>query len=139
MKKNKKIDLLTRFQIFLYEKGKINDHDWTFEKQAKKFVKRLARQRRLEQMIENALGAPYIFPTPEAEGQEIKDERGSGRRFRPQLPTDIVHTYIKESELNKGDFVLVIQCRNGKKFVVAGQHHTPTYLMPYDQSSDIKK
>ena len=55
MKKQKRenIDLLTAFQLYLYNKGLIVNHDWDFEKQAKKFVKKLARQKRLEGLIEN--------------------------------------------------------------------------------------
>ncbi len=52
MKKQKKIDLLTAFQFYLVGKGLINDSDWTFENQAKKFVKKLARQKRMQGMVE---------------------------------------------------------------------------------------
>ena len=45
MKKQKKIDLLTDFQLYLYKKDKIYDTQWDFEKQDKKFVKILARQK----------------------------------------------------------------------------------------------
>jgi len=67
-------------------------------------------------------------------------ERGKGRRLYTKCNRgDVVRSYVEESNFNKGEYVLVIQCGNGRKFVVAGQHHTPTYLMPYDQSPDIKK
>lgn len=48
MKKQKQenIDLLITFQLYLYSKGLIENHDWDFEKQAKKFVKKLARQKK---------------------------------------------------------------------------------------------
>lgn len=36
-----KEDLLIRFQIWMSEKGLINDYDWEFEKEAKKYLKTL--------------------------------------------------------------------------------------------------
>lgn len=33
-------DELINFQIYLYEKGLINNHDWGFEEQAKKYLKK---------------------------------------------------------------------------------------------------
>lgn len=46
---------------------------------------------------------------------------------------------IKESTFNKGLLVLVAETECGKRFVVAGQHHSPTYLEPYETSSDVKQ
>lgn len=235
MKKQKRenIDLLITFQLYLYSKGLIENHDWDFEKQAKKFVKKLARQKRLEDLIEEdvstvehdilwnkcfeiVFGAapekkvkkveiqfefdtaaafesltklkeqldeiqknlsevkrsnrgdkhpldidnPLPFVTFEKSDQDVMDEfkaaintvyppegdtpkvagMGNGRRLYSKCNRgDVVRSYVEESNLNKGFYVLVIQCRNGKKFVVAGDHHAPTYLKPYDQSSDTKK
>ena len=42
MSKSKK-DLLILFQIYLNEKCLITNHDWDFEKQAKKFLKELKK------------------------------------------------------------------------------------------------
>ena len=40
----KKKDLLIAFQIYLYEKKLIkNNHDWDFEKEAKKFIKTIKK------------------------------------------------------------------------------------------------
>lgn len=160
MKKQKKIDLLTDFQLYLYNKGKIYDTDWDFEKQAKKFVKKLARQKRLEDLIEadgpaNGGIKSAFLQTPEGlidlmnlnseEQVRVSDYytgvvNGKGRRLYSKCNRgDVIRSYVEESNLNKGFYVLVIQCRNGKKFIVAGDHYAPTYLQPYDQSSDTKK
>lgn len=50
---------------------------------------------------------------------------------------DVIHSYVTESVCNKGMFVLIVVCRNGEKFVVAGEHHVPTYLKKYDKSLDV--
>lgn len=50
---------------------------------------------------------------------------------------EVVRSYVTESKYNKGMFVQVLVCRNGKKYVVAGEHHSPTYLKEYSASSDI--
>lgn len=203
MKKQKKIELLTDFQLFLYEKGFIEDYLWEFEKQAKKFVKKLKSQKRLEDLIENdkkkieiqfefdTLAAfesfskqlvelqenlskikisdrgdknpldienPLPYVTVEKATTEINNglesdfskwlkkypsppvETGKGRRLYSKCNRgDVVRSYVEESNLNKGFYVLVIQCRNGKKYVVSGDHYAPTYLQPYNQSSDTKE
>ncbi len=46
--------------------------------------------------------------------------------------------YIQESIFNKNLFVLVAIDQFGQEWVVGGNHHYPTYLMPGDQSSDIE-
>lgn len=84
--------------------------------------------------IDNPL--PYV--TFEKSEQEVMDE------FKAVIDTvipaeDVIRSYVEESNLNKGEYVLVIQCRNGRKFIVAGDHYAPTYLKPYDQSSDTAK
>lgn len=102
---------------------------------------------------------PY-YGTPEKVPQEIIDdfkkvfngadptkadaaqvvETGKGRSLYSKCNRgEVIRSYVEESNLNKGFYVLVIQCRNGKKFIVAGDHYAPTYLQPYDQSSDTKK
>lgn len=45
--------------------------------------------------------------------------------------------YIQESIFNKNLFVLVATDEFGEEWVVGGNHHHPTYLMPGDQSPDI--
>lgn len=50
---------------------------------------------------------------------------------------EVVRSYVTESKFNKGSFVQVLVCRNGKKFVVSGNHHAPTYLEKYEGSCDI--
>ncbi len=37
--KTKELNKLVNFQLFLYEKGLITNHDWDFEKEAKTFLK----------------------------------------------------------------------------------------------------
>jgi len=37
-------DILIEFQIYLNEKKLINNHDWDFEKEAKKFIKQKAQK-----------------------------------------------------------------------------------------------
>lgn len=200
--KQKNIDLLIAFQLYLYNKGKIYDTDWDFEKQAKKFLKSCIREadkidkkveiqfefdtaaafesltklkEQLDEIQKNLsevkrsnrgdkhpldIDNPLPFVTFEKSDQDVMDEfkaaintvyppegdtpkvagMGNGRRLYSKCNRgDVVRSYVEESNLNKGFYVLVIQCRNGKKFVVAGDHHAPTYLKPYDQSSDTKK
>lgn len=160
MKNQKKIELLTDFQLFLYEKGFIEDYLWEFEKQAKKFVKKHARQKRLERMIQNSgsVAATFVVNFEKSEPHLIDEfkavtntvgppeddikavETGKGRRLYSKCNRgDVVRSYVEESNLNKGFYVLVIQCRNGKKYVVSGDHYAPTYLQPYNQSSDTKE
>jgi len=43
---------------------------------------------------------------------------------------------IEESKFNKGMHILVATTETGERFVVAGQHHSPTYLERYEHSSD---
>jgi len=88
--------------------------------------------------ITQELDPPSPYVTFEKSEQEVMDE------FKAVINTvipaeDVIRSYVEESNLNKGEYVLVIQCRNGRKFVVAGQHHSPTYLRAYDQSPDIIK
>ena len=79
-----------------------------------------------------------VYP-PEGDTHKVV-ETGKGRRLYSKCNRgDVIRSYVEESNLNKGEYVLVIQCRNGRKFIVAGNHHAPTYLKPYDQSSDIKE
>lgn len=215
MKKQKNIDLLIAFQLYLYNKGLIVNHDWNFEKQAKKFLKSCIREAdKIDEKVVvhfelNAAAAyesftklndqfagtsrnnwppykthpagikhpldidnPLPFVTFEKSEQEVMDEfksvinntetpegfidlndyseteqhhtqtleTGKGRRLYSKCNRgDVIRSYVEESNLNKGEYVLVIQCRNGRKFIVAGNHYTPTYLQPYDQSFDMKK
>ena len=37
----KELNKLVNFQLFLYEKGLITNHDWDFEKEAKTFLKKI--------------------------------------------------------------------------------------------------
>lgn len=182
MKKQKRenIDLLTAFQLYLYNKGLIVNHDWDFEKQAKKFLKSCIREadkidkkveiqfefddpfafesftklkEQLDEVQKNMsevkkpdggikhpldIDNPLPYVTFEKSEQEVMDE------FKAVIDTvipaeDVIRSYVEESNLNKGEYVLVIQCRNGRKFIVAGDHYAPTYLQPYDQSSDTLK
>jgi len=45
---------------------------------------------------------------------------------------------IEESTVNKGCKILIAICENGEKFVVSGDHHSPTYLVPYEKAFDTK-
>jgi hypothetical protein len=45
--------------------------------------------------------------------------------------------FIQDSAANKGLKVLIVVTENGDKYVVAGQHHTPTYLQEYKTSPDV--
>ena len=204
MKKQKqeKIDLIIAFQLYLNNKGIIENHDWDFEKQAKKFLKSCIREadkidkkveiqfefddpfafesftklkEQLDEVQKNMsevkkpdggikhpldIDNPLPYVTFEKSEQEVMDEfkavintvyppegdthkvveTGKGRRLYSKCNRgDVIRSYVEESNLNKGEYVLVIQCRNGRKFIVAGNHHAPTYLKPYDQSSDIKE
>lgn len=47
--------------------------------------------------------------------------------------------FIEESKFNKGLMILVALDVNGNKWVCSGHHHAPTYLKPYDRSSDTKE
>jgi len=40
--------------------------------------------------------------------------------------------YIEESIQNKGSFILVVETKDGNKFVVGGDPYMTTYLKPYD-------
>ena len=44
MEKQETIDLLIRFQLFLYEKRLITAHEWDYEREAKKFINKLEKQ-----------------------------------------------------------------------------------------------
>lgn len=45
--------------------------------------------------------------------------------------------FIQESAANKGAQILVAVTESGKKYVVAGEHHHPTYLKEYETSPDV--
>jgi hypothetical protein len=47
--------------------------------------------------------------------------------------------FIQESKFNKGLKVLIALDENNKKWVVSGDHHSPTYLVEYEKSSDTKE
>lgn len=47
--------------------------------------------------------------------------------------------FLEESKFNKGLMVMVAVDENGKKWVVSGDHHAPTYLVEYEKSSDTKE
>lgn len=74
------------------------------------------------------------------ENNERTNEFIGGRSF-DQIASDnqneVIRSYVTDSQFNKGRFIMVVVCRNGKKYVVAGNHHAPTYLTPYHESSDI--
>lgn len=76
-----------------------------------------------------------------AENNESVRKSIDGRSFG-QIVSDnqnqVIRSYVTESKFNKGLYVLVVECMNGKKFVVSGQHHHPTYLEEYELSSDTK-
>lgn len=61
----------------------------------------------------------------------------NGRTFGQFLTDEshkIVSSYITESKYNKGLFIRVDVCKNGKKFVSGGGD---SYLTPFDKSVDV--
>lgn len=44
---------------------------------------------------------------------------------------------IKESDVNKGLFVLIAKTEDGKEYVCSGDTYNPTYLTPIEQSFDL--
>lgn len=49
---------------------------------------------------------------------------------------EIQKLHIEESKVNKGCFIVVATTLDGGRFVLSGDHHSPTYAIPYDISWD---
>jgi hypothetical protein len=45
---------------------------------------------------------------------------------------------IEESKVNKGCLNLIAIAENGSKYVVSGDFHSPTYLIPYETAWDTR-
>lgn len=46
---------------------------------------------------------------------------------------------IEESKVNKGCLILVATAADGKKYVVSGNYHSPTYIVPYENAWDASR
>lgn len=57
-------------------------------------------------------------------------------KYPQKINLKISHFHLEESQLNKGNLILVATTVTGKKYVVSGDHHAPTYLVEYEKSSD---
>jgi hypothetical protein len=44
----------------------------------------------------------------------------------------VVSFYVEESKRNNGMKILVAVCESGEKYVVAGDHWTPTAMVKYE-------
>ena len=45
---------------------------------------------------------------------------------------------IEESKVNKGCLLLIAITEDGSKYIVSGDHYSPTYIIPYDRAFDTK-
>ena len=50
---------------------------------------------------------------------------------------EVVKFTIEESTFNKGQLILIAETENNRKFVVSGDHYSPTYLVPYETANDV--
>lgn len=51
---------------------------------------------------------------------------------------EIKRFYLEESKVNKGKMIVVAVTYSGKKFVMSGDHYSPTYATPYENQWDTK-
>jgi len=47
--------------------------------------------------------------------------------------------FIEESKVNKQCLILVAVLETGEKFVVSGDHHAPTFIIPYERAWDASE
>lgn len=71
---------------------------------------------------------------------EKTNEYISGRSFGGIVSNEeneVIKFYVRESILNNPLKILIAVCKNGKEYVVAGDHHAATYLKECDNSYDV--
>lgn len=50
----------------------------------------------------------------------------------------IIEFHIEESKVNKVCLNLIATSEDGNKYVVSGDFHSPTYLIPYESAWDTR-